>query len=517
MDLQCLTGMRVALVVPPLSSETLYGAWDLSKLDSVSPPLGLLSLAAVVRQHGGRPSIHDAYAWKWTVEETAGAILATNPHVVGVTCMTPSYPQARALVQELKRKAPQIPLIMGGPHITAVAEEVMADLPELDVGVLREGEITIVELLNAILNGSDLSAIEGILFRSRQHIVKTKDREFIRNLDILPLPAWDLLPSLSAPYRLSIIGTKGDRATSLLTTRGCPGSCTFCDVGGVGRRVRGFSADYVIRMIDQLMTNYGISDFLIYDDNFVSLRSRLKTICEEIIRRKWKILWSCSARVDMVRPDLLKLMKQAGCWQIEYGIESGSQKILDSMQKHITLRQIEQALRWTKDAGIETRGNFIFGFPGETLASLEETLQFALKIDLDYFQQTFLTPYPGSAIYDQIDRYGKFDRDLRKMNNITINFVPDGLTEEDLKNFSAKAFRRFYLRPKIVWFHLRKLKNISDIKRFIESFSTFMRTILRKGLATQKTISADGSDRYGDHDSGPSRESVENGVAAKRS
>jgi radical SAM superfamily enzyme YgiQ (UPF0313 family) len=190
--------------------------------------------------------------------------------------------------------------------------------------------------------------------------------------------------------------------------------------------------------------------------------------------------------------------------------------ILDSMQKHITLRQIEQALSWTKDAGIETRGNFIFGFPGETLASLEETLKFALKIDLDYFQQTFLTPYPGSAIYDRIERYGKFDRDLRKMNNITINFVPDGLTEEDLINFSAKAFRKFYLRPKIVWFHLRKLKNTSDIKRIVESFSTFMRTVLRKGMAKQKTMSTDGSDRHGDHDSGPSRQSAGGGVAAKR-
>jgi radical SAM superfamily enzyme YgiQ (UPF0313 family) len=184
--------------------------------------------------------------------------------------------------------------------------------------------------------------------------------------------------------------------------------------------------------------------------------------------------------------------------------------MLDIMQKRITLRQIEQALVWTKQAGIETRGNFIFGFPGETLDSLEETLQFALKIDLDYFQQTFLTPYPGSAIYDQIDKYGIFDRDLRKMNNITINFVPVGLTEEDLKNFSAKAFRKFYLRPKIVWFHLQKLKNISDIKRFLEAFSTFMRTILRKGMAKQKTISAVCSDQYGDHDIGSSKESVGN-------
>lgn len=490
--------MGVALVAPPLAPETLYGKWDLSKVDSVSPPIGLLSLAAMVRKYGGRPTVHDAYAHRWTIKETLEHVLKTNPDVVGVTCVTPSYPQTKLFVQELRKKAPRTLIVMGGAHITASSDEVMVDLPELDIGVLSEGEITIVELLETIRDGGDLSKVDGIIYRCQDEMIRTKQREFIRNLDELPLPAWDLLPSMTDTYRLSIIGTKGNRATSLLTTRGCPGKCTFCDVGGVGRKIRGFSAGYVINMIEHLKTNYGMTDFLIYDDNFVALRNRLKEICNEIVARKWNIHWSCSARVDIVQPELLHSMNRAGCWQIEYGIESGSQKMLNIMQKHITLKQIEQALRWTKDAGIETRGNFIFGFPGETLESLEETLQFALKIDLDYFQQTFLTPYPGSAIYEQIDKYGKFDRDLGKMNNLTINFVPDGLTEEDLISFSAKAFRKFYLRPKIVWFHLRKLRNISDFKILYASFFAFIKTIMKKGLAKQKTLLAVRPDRHGD-------------------
>lgn len=500
MDKLFLDNVGVALVVPPLAPETLYGEWDLSKVDSISPPIGLLSLAAMVRKYGGRPTVHDAYARRWTLKETIDHVLKTHPDVVGVTCMTPSYPQAKLFVQELRKKAPRTLIVMGGAHITASSDEVMGDLPELDIGVLSEGEITIVELLQTIKGSGDLSNVDGIIYRRRDDTIRTKKREFIQNLDDLPLPAWDLLPSLTDPYRLSIIGTKGNQATSLLTTRGCPGKCTFCDVGGVGRKIRGFSADYVINMIEHLKTNYGMTDFLIYDDNFVALRNRLKEICEEVVTRKWDIHWSCSARVDIVQPELLCLMNRAGCWQIEYGIESGSQKMLDIMQKHITLKQIEQALRWTKDAGIQTRGNFIFGFPGETLESLEETLQFALKIDLDYFQQTFLTPYPGSAIYKQIDKYGKFDRDLRKMNNLTINFVPDGLTEEDLTSFSAKAFRKFYLRPKTVWFHLRKLRNVSDFKRLYASFFTFIKTIMKKGLAKQKTLSAVYLDQHGDDD-----------------
>lgn len=478
-----LNKVRIALVVPPLARASLYGEWDLSSVDSISPPLGLLSIAANIRKYGGAPTIHDAYARKLSLDRTIEEVLACSPDVIGVSCMTPSYPDAKILIQQLKKNVPHIPIILGGAHMSALGVEVMTDLPELDYGVVNEGEITIIELLDAIGKNDGFAEVDGVIYRSNGSILKTKPRDFIADLDILPYPAWDLLPSLIGDYKLSIIGTKGSKATSLITSRGCPARCTFCDTGGVGAKIRGFSANYVIGMLEHLIERYGVTDFLFYDDTFAALKPRVKEICETIIEKKMNIHWSCCSRVDLVNPEMLRLMRKAGCWQLEYGIESGSQKIINSMAKHITLEKVEKALRWTKEAGIETRGNFIFGYFGETKDTLEETIRYALKVDLDYFQQSFLTPFPGSEIYFLADQYGQFDKDLEKMNNLTINFVPHGFTKEELERYSIKAFRAFYFRPKIIFFHLKKIKSFHDLLKLGAAFFAFIKSIFRKNFS----------------------------------
>jgi len=481
-----MDGTSISLVTPPLPPSQLYQEWDLSGVDSISPPLGILFLAGMVRKHGGRAAIHDAFPRRLSQEETVQEVMAADPDVIGISCMTPSFTEAKKLIKAFKRAVPEKPVVLGGPHITALPERTLLEVPELDVGVLREGEVTIVELMEALGSGRDLGQVKGLILRRDGRPVFTQERDFIKNLDYLPYPAWDLLPSLTDPYRVSIIGSKGGRSTSLLTSRGCPGQCTFCDVGGVGRKIRGFSAEYVLGMIAHLVQNYGINDFLIYDDSFVTMRKRLRRLCQEIIDRDLRLHWSCCARVDSVTPEILGLMKKAGCWQIEYGIESGSQKMLDFMQKHITLEQIENAVKWSKDAGIETRGNFIFGFLGETRQTLQETIDFALRLDLDYFQQTFLTPYPGSAIYDLAEQYGEFDKDFERMNNLALNFIPKDLTKEELEEFSAKAFRKFYLRPRVMWHHLKKIGSVDDIRRLMTTFWAFLKSIgKRRGAITR--------------------------------
>lgn len=475
MDTIDLKRKSICFIVPPLATSALYSEWDLSLVDSVSPPLGLLSLAAMVRKFGATPHILDAYARKMDIETTIGELVKLNPDYLGVTCMSPSFPNAVKLVKELKRSFPGKPVILGGQHISALPVEVMRELPEVEYGVINEGEITIIELIDALNGNRELAGVKGIIFRAGAEITRTPAREYIQDMDIIPYPAWDLLPSMTETYRLSIIGTKGWKSTSIITSRGCPANCSFCDVGGVGRKIRGFSAGYVIGMIEHLKDHYGITDFLIYDDTFVALKGRLKEICEEIIRRKWKIHWSCCARVDIVNKEMLVLMKRAGCWQIEYGIESGSEKVLALMKKRARLDQVRRALRWTKEAGIETRGNFIFGFLGETRETLEETIRFALELDLDLFQQSFLTPYPGSEIYRYAEEYGKFDKDLEKMSNLRINFIPHGLTERELADSSKYAFRKFYLRPRIILHHFAKLRNLNDLYRLLVAFYSFVK------------------------------------------
>lgn len=475
-----LEGFRIAFVVPPPPTEGLYGEWNLSRVDSVSPPLGLLLLCSMVRRHGGIPSIHDGSARLGSSQAIIAEVLATNPDAVGITSVTPSFPQAKALIENFLVEAPGLPLILGGPHITARPEQVMQQIPGLNIGVLREGELTLIELLEALRSGRDLLEVKGLIFRTDGRIFRTPERELIQNLDSLPFPAWDLLPDLTTSYRLSVIGTRSTNSTSLVTTRGCPGRCSFCDTGGVGRTVRGYSALYVLGMLEELIEKHRIKDFVIYDDNFPAMKKRLQEICREIVRHGWDISWSCSARVDMVDPESLQLMRAAGCWQIEYGIETGVSAILAAIGKKITLGQVRKALRWTKEAGIETRGNFIFGFPGETRQTLEETIRFALSLDLDYFQQTFLTPFPGSRIFEGIERYGAMDPDLGKMNNLVINFVPNGLTKQTLIRMSSKAFRKFYLRPRIILHNLRKFATMTSSGWQIKDMLfTFFHTIFR--------------------------------------
>ncbi|MFH0763649.1 MAG: radical SAM protein, partial [Candidatus Omnitrophota bacterium] len=300
-----LKGIKIALVVAPVSGGALYDDWDLSEVDSVSPPMGLLWLAGMVRKNGGIATIHDAYARRIDIEAIIDELSGISPDVIGVSATSCSYPAAKRLIERLKERMPRIPVVLGGVHVTALPQAVIDDLPGLDFGVLREGEVTLVELLAAIVRGGDFSKIPGIIFRKGGDIVKTPEREFLRDLDSLPKPAWDLLPSFPGPYSLSPIGTRSAKSASLITSRGCPGQCRFCDVGAMGKIVRVFSADYVLEMVEYLITHCGIRDFLIYDDNFVTVRPRVRKICEAIIDRRWNIQWSCSARVDMVDPELL--------------------------------------------------------------------------------------------------------------------------------------------------------------------------------------------------------------------
>ncbi len=472
--------MNICLVNPSLSFDGLYGDWDLSAVDSVSPPLGLLLLAAVARQQGHSVSVIDAYAQKLSLKSTAEYIFAQHPDLVGVTATTSSVHAAAEVGKSIKLSNPDLKIIIGGSHITAVPEETFELFPQFDIGVIGEGEETFIELLDCLVDKKrDLAEVKGIIFRKNDNIFRTNIRESEVDMDFLPFPAWDLLPSLTNPYHMSIIGTTSDKSTAVLTSRGCPGSCTFCDTSVFGKKFRAYSANYVIRMIEHLMTNHGIKELLIYDDNFVTDPKRLRQICQILIEKEYNISWSCCARVNMVSPEMLQLMRKAGCWQIEYGIESGSPKILGTMKKYITIDQISRALKWTKEADIMTRGNFIFGYVGETKETLEETLEFILDADLDYFQQTFLTPYPGTEVYQMAAQHGKVNLDWNKMNNLTINFVPQGFTRKDLTHFSKLAFKKFYLRPKIVWAHLRRLRSLKDVRRFIMAIYAFIRTAIR--------------------------------------
>jgi len=451
----------IVFVNPPISSQERYG--KLRAGANNLPPLGLCHLAAVTRENAFYTKIVDCVALKLDYEDAISNIIYYNPKFIGITAATISIFNAAILAEKIKGKDKSIVIIIGGPHITAVPEETMLKFPQFDVGVIGEGEVTIIDLLKTYNDGGKLEKVKGIVYREDGEIKKTNPREVIRNLDSLPMPAWDLLPNLPRYYRSSAQNIKTIPSSSIVTSRGCPGKCIFCDRKVFGNYCRAFSADYVIKIFRKLHHEYGIRDIQIKDDTFTTFKNRLMDICKTLIQGDLNISWSCLARVDHVNPEMLELMRKAGCWQIQYGIESGVQQIIDVYKKGINLQQVQQAIKWTKKSGITSLGFFMIGSPLETEQTIRETIDFAKRLDLDDFRLSFLTPFPGSELYDAASKYGTFEKDWRRLCEYKVNFVPNGLKKELMEKYYRKAYIQFYYRPKIVLSYLRRMRNLDVI------------------------------------------------------
>ncbi|PIR18033.1 MAG: hypothetical protein COV46_01600 [Deltaproteobacteria bacterium CG11_big_fil_rev_8_21_14_0_20_49_13] len=464
---------KILFIQPPLTLEERYG--KLAGGGSSAPPIGLAQVAAAVRNSLSYDVIIlDAEALELTISDTIKRIRSENPDYIGITAVTPSIYKASLLAKAIKDDNSEQLIILGGPHVTAIPEYTLKNYPCFDLAVLGEGEDTTVELLQSLKNGKCLTNVAGIAYRDNGNILKTPKRLFITDMDRLPFPAWDLLPNIAEYYRPPIFSVKRLPSTSLVTTRGCPGKCTFCDTSVFGQKVRGFSPEYVLKMINRLMHEYGIKDILFDDDCAPLLKARFERLLDMLIESDLGLSWSCNSRIDIVRPDVLKKMKRAGCWQIAYGIESGSQKILDFYKKGITLKKIEEALAWTRDAGIMTKGFFMVGNPLETSETVEETINFAKRIKLDDFQITSFTPLPGSAVYPVADKYGWFDNDFRRMNMWNIVFVPNGLSKKDILHYSKKAFRSFYFRPSIILSYLKRMRSRKHLIELLRGFNSLV-------------------------------------------
>ncbi len=466
----------LVLINPPLTSEERYGA--MAKGGRNAPPMGLCILAAMARKNGYKVTIIDAPVMGFGHQEVVREITELSPKFVGITASTLAINSAGKLAMMIKKARKETVVLIGGPHLTAVPRKTLLEYSGFDFGVVGEGEETLIGLLNALRKKKDLNRIPGLAFRKNGKVVLTSPREYIKDLDRLPLPAWDLLPPLNKFYRSSPQSFNRLPSSSLVTSRGCPNQCTFCDRSIFGNIVRGYSPEYVLKMLKILSIQYGIKHLLIDDDTFTILRERLEKICHLIIKEKLDLTWTCLARVDTVDEKILRLMKKAGCWQILYGIESGNQEILNKLQKRITIEQVREAVKITHKVGIKTKGFFILGSPYETKATAEETIRFMKRILLDDFHMTFFTPFPGTKIFNnEIKNKMIYERKWAKMNEWLPVFIPRGFSQDELISFSKKAFREFYFRPKIVWTYLLmtlKTGNFTSIFFGINALSKYL-------------------------------------------
>ncbi|MEW5947562.1 MAG: radical SAM protein [bacterium] len=470
---------ELVLVNPPIGGEERYG--ELAGGGNYMPPLGICILANCARSRGVSVAIVDAERLEMTPQQACSSILDYSPAFVGITATTTAIHNAAHLAGLIRQSAPQTTIIAGGPHVSIIPEETMSRFPQFDCGVLREGESTLFELMDAIKNKRKLDTIPGIVRRENGAVKINPHRPFISDLDTVPFPAWDLLPCLPRYYRGPVHSYIKLPNSSLVTTRGCPGQCTFCSQWSIFRRVfRAHSAEYVFEMMEKLWLDYRVRDVYFLDDTFTVDRERIVRLCEILISRKWKQVWSCQSRVNFVDPEMLSLMKRAGCWQTAYGVESGSQLILDFLKKGVTLDQIRTALLWTKKAGIRTRGFFMIGVPRETTGTIRETIAFSRKLPLDDLHVSLFVPYPGSELYETACQFGDFNPDWRRMNGWFVVFVPSGLTEAQLIAWQKTMFRAFYFRPRIIISYLKLLSNPVQLKRAFTGLFGLLNFLIRK-------------------------------------
>ena len=471
---------KIAFINPSQNFENIYG--KLSEERSILPPLGLCYLAGALRSEGHEIKIIDASALSISNEKASRMALEWGAAYVGITSTTDNIFNSGSIADTVKSVSKDVAVIIGGAHVTAVPAKTLEMFPSFDVGVVGEGEKTLKELINALETKNSLDGVKGIVFRTGSDVRETARRDFMQDLDSLPYPAWDLLSNLPKDYRPAVINYKAFPSTSLITSRGCPARCAFCDTKVFGTKYRINSAGYVLGMISHLKERYGIKDICFYDDVFTIFKKRLVEICDGLKDKRFKVSWSCQARVNSVDYETLKIMKEAGCWKVSFGIESGSDEMLRLMEKHIVIEQSRKAVRDAKRAGLEVEGYFILGFFGETKDTLKETKDFIAKSGLDTVLLSYFLPFPGSPAYPHVRKYGQFNEDWNAMNVFDRpQFIPNGLDAETLVNTQNEIYKSFYFTPRTVAkYALRVMKNPLYGARLMKSSLNLTKFIFKK-------------------------------------
>ena len=452
--------------------------------------MGLAYIAAALEQRGDKVEILDTIALNYRRDKIVNHLKGKRFDVVGVTMLTPMYLTGIEVIKLVKSLYNDIIAIVGGPHPTLMPIETLKENPEIDFAVVGEGEETVVELLNAIESGTSLSKIKGIAYRESDEVRLNEARPFIQDLDSVPLPARHLLPmALYAPTAHSYQRLPN---YSIITVRGCPFRCVYCSQF-FGKKPRYPSTERLIQEMKLLIDKYGAKEIKMEGDTFTANKNYVKKLCREIIEEELhkKIKWHCSTHVNMVDKGLLGLMAEAGCWQISYGVETGSQRLMDLIRKQTTLDRVREAFKMTKEAGIMIRAFFMLGLPTETREESLQTIAFAKELDPYWAQFTITTPYPMTELYELAKKDGtlksfRWDdyQSWAGFADTDLVYTPSGRTSDEIKGLQREALRAFYLRPKIILRHLRLIKSKRLFKKYLAGGRTLIKSYL--GMMVKK-------------------------------
>jgi anaerobic magnesium-protoporphyrin IX monomethyl ester cyclase len=414
-------------------------------------PLGIGYLGAVLEKRGCDVNVIDCQAMHLTLGDVEAELCKRQPDIVGLTSTTLTYKSALSIIKTAKDAMPNCLTIIGGSHATFWDEEALNECPQLDVVVRGEGENTLLELAEKVEKGESYRDIVGTTCRKGDETIVNPVRPFIEDLDGLPFPAFHLWP-------IEHFKKYGKIIFPVMTSRGCTFWCDFCSaVRMFGRKYRMRSPKKVVDELEFLYNKYGEDQYTFYDDAFTVSQPRTKEICNEIMKRNLKIKWDCETRVDMVSKDLLQKMKDAGCIAVWFGVEAGSEQVIEAMGKGISLQQTMNAFNWANDVGLMTVASMILGFPGETRETAMKSIKLLEKIKSDEIGVYIATPYPGTPMYDYVKKMGWIKvTDFNKYDTATPIFETPTMSMKELRELHDEAHRRFYLRPTYILRAFRK-------------------------------------------------------------
>jgi radical SAM superfamily enzyme YgiQ (UPF0313 family) len=476
-----LNQKKKMLFVHPLGENWIPGEQNVARVVNIMAPLGLLSLAAWLDTFGHLTKIHDCYAFPGDDDKIYSYLKDEHPDFIGFSTTTSSFMDGIRLATKAKEILPSVQVVFGGVHISALQDQLLRDFSVIDYGVVGEGEEVVRELIES--NGNGLHNIAGLIFREKGTVVFNGFRTKLIEMDTLPFPAYEKLQGFPDSYCLPIFSYPKAPNTTVITSRGCPYTCSYCDRSVFQRTYRYNSPEYMMKYLTYLQQRFNIKHVNIYDDTFTLHRQRVIEFCELKIRSGLKMTFNCAARTEQLDSGMLDVLKKAGCWMISLGIETGDPELLKKHRSYLPhkemdnpLENIRETVHLIKKAGIRVKGLFMLGLPGETEESIAKSMEYVYSLPLDEFNLSKLTPFPGAPMYSDINEHGAFDENWGLMNAANFTFVPTGFTKETLEERHLEFYRRYFSRPKVLLNYATMIwKSPDSWRRFWKDLPTFLR------------------------------------------
>lgn len=462
------------LLVHPLGYRADAASRDISRIANIMPPLGLASIAAYLEQRGTGADIVDCYARPDSDRTIRDYLLAEKPAFIGLSCTTSSFLDGIRIAEMARQALPGIRTVFGGPHVSALKEQLFANFPAMDYAVIGEGEETMANLI--LCGRDDPASVKGIIYRRGKEVSFTGYRDKYLELDDLPFPAYEKLSGFPSSYMLPIFNYPRTPNTSCISSRGCPYACSYCDRSVFRRSFRYNSAAYLYEHLRYLRERFGIRHINFYDDQFTFNRQRVEEFTGMMIDRPLGMTFNCAIRAEHVDKELLTRMRSAGCWMMSLGIETGDEELLAQHRQNADLDLLAEKIRMIKAAGLRTKGLLMMGLPGETEESIRRSMKYVFSLPIDDFNLAKFTPFPGSPIYENIHELGEFEEDWERMDCMNFLFVTKGMTRERLDLLFNEFYRNHFKRHKVLWGYVTMLwRSPNSWLRFISNIANFIK------------------------------------------